>query len=202
MVRLRILLMKYCLKPLRYSACLMVLFVVSGCSHHSLPTTLFNFLSFSHLFQSMNVQANEQSLLANVQSLPELSTDGTESTDSALPAAGLPTKEEPDSMAKSDERKSSEQVKPEYSFALQLVAVNSEKNLAITFKKMKALAPEVFQGKPLLNVEVADVNQNTYYRLKFGGYKYLKNATADCEAIKRQGLDCWVSNYTDNRIYL
>jgi hypothetical protein len=65
---------------------------------------------------------------------------------------------------------------------------------------MQRLAPHIFQGSPILNMEVADIDQHTYYRLKFGGYKYLKNAKADCEAIKRQGIDCWVSSYTDNRV--
>nr|WP_290128562.1 SPOR domain-containing protein [Pseudoalteromonas shioyasakiensis] len=81
------------------------------------------------------------------------------------------------------------------------MSVESEQGLAYSFKKMVRRAPSIFQGKPILNVEVAQVNEHTYYRLKFGRYKYLKNAKADCEAVKRQGIDCWVSNYTNNRVY-
>lgn len=185
MVRLRILLMKYCSKPLRYSICLLVLLTVSGCSNKALPNISFNTLSVLNIFQylSNNKVMQNSFLLAQTQNEPVSTMLDQADTSQALP------------------NDSSDAVKPDYAFALQLASVNSEQGLASTLKKMAKRAPSIFQGKPILNVEVADVNEHTYYRLKFGGYKYLKNAKADCEAIKRQGIDCWVSNYTDNRIY-
>ena len=185
MVRLRILLMKYCSKPLRYSIYLLVLLTVSGCSNKAFSDISFNKLPVFNVVQYLSDVTLMQNsfLLAQTQSEP---------VSTVLEQADT-------SQAVSSDSKDS--VKPDYAFALQLASVNTEQGLAYTLKKMAKRAPSIFQGKPILNVEVADVNEHTYYRLKFGGYKYLKNAKADCEAIKRQGIDCWVSNYTDNRIY-
>ena len=188
--------MKCYLKSLRYSLYLVVLLVVSGCSNNPLPYFLENKnldIDLTYLFNKTLSQLNVYSV--QMQASPDrVSTNyssvrtGKRTLDKEL--SSMP---EPSTKVELSEHS--------YSFALQLMSVESEQGLAYSFKKMVRRAPSIFQGKPILNVEVAQVNEHTYYRLKFGRYKYLKNAKADCEAIKRQGIDCWVSNYTDNRVY-
>lgn len=169
--------MKCYLKPLRYSLYLVVLLAVSGCSNNVVPS-----------YSAVNLVKNvaQHFVIAALRSIPNSQTKSTTLVSEVGGAASTTA---------------SAQIKHDYSFALQLASVSSESGLAVTFNKMLKRAPNIFQGSPILNVEVADVNEKIFYRLKFGGYKYLKNAKADCEAIKRQGIDCWVSNYTDNRVY-
>lgn len=182
--------MKCCLELLRYSVYLVVLLAVSGCSHNSLP----------YIFENKNLNLDFTYLLSRVFSqsnafrVDRINTNYT---------SVKTVKRTPDKVLSSVPESSTEVEFSDhsYSFALQLMSVESEQGLAYSFKKMVKRAPSIFQGNPILNVEVAQVNEHTYYRLKFGGYKYLKNAKADCEAVKRQGIDCWVSNYTDNRVY-
>ncbi len=165
--------MKHYSKPLHCSACLMVLLTVSGCSNNLLPNSTVNLMkSFVNRLPASILQLNQ-----DIQQSINTPSQNNMQTSTA-----------------------SESTKQSYSFALQLTSVNSESGLAVTFKKMVKRAPKIFQGEPILNVEVVNLNGKTFYRLKYGGYKYLKNAQADCEAIKHQGIDCWVSNYTDNRV--
>jgi len=168
--------MKDYFKPFRCSIYLMVLLTVSGCSNELLLSSTVNSM------QSFALRLIDPIFRINVKTSSELQSTATQKNTLATAAILAPTK-------------------PNYTFALQLASVSSETAIEVTFHKMAKQAPSIFQGKPILNVEVADVHDRTFYRLKFGGYKYLKNAKADCEAIKRQGIDCWVSNYTDNRIY-
>ncbi|WP_217874755.1 SPOR domain-containing protein [Pseudoalteromonas shioyasakiensis] len=188
--------MKCYLKSLRYSLYLVVLLAVSGCSnnpwHYFLENQTLN-LDFPNLF---NKSFNQPSTYhVQMQASPDRVSTNYSSVKTVKQTSDKKFSSVPESSAKAELSNHS------YSFALQLMSVGSEQGLAYSFKKMVKRAPSIFQGKPILNVEVAQVNEHTYYRLKFGRYKYLKNAKADCEAIKRQGIDCWVSNYTDNRIY-
>ena len=188
--------MKCCLKRLRYSVYLVVLFAVSGCSHNSLPFIFENKnlnLDFSYLFNKVFSQPS--TYLLQMQASPDWVTTNYKLVGNIERTPDKTLSSVPESSTKAELSDHS------YSFALQLMSVESEQGLAYSFKKMVKRAPSIFQGNPILNVEVAQVNEHTYYRLKFGGYKYLKNAKADCEAVKRQGIDCWVSNYTNNRVY-
>tara|TARA_B100002049_G_scaffold216185_1_gene181981 strand:- start:961 stop:1524 length:564 start_codon:yes stop_codon:yes gene_type:complete len=182
---------KHCIKPLQHSVCLLVLLFVSGCSSDSLVSLQNSKLAALSASIKVVTFVGEQFdspffLNANMH------TSGSASIDPPTHLSAVKTRDVQSSGSISAQHN--------YLFALQLASVNSEKSLAIALRKMQRLAPHIFQGSPILNMEVADIDQHTYYRLKFGGYKYLKNAKADCEAIKRQGIDCWVSSYTDNRV--
>ena len=186
--------MKCYLKSLRYSLYLMVLLAVAGCSNNPLPSILKNKnINITYLFNKAFKQSDTFSVL--IQTSPDKAEINYKSVENVKQIQDI------DLNSVSEPSNKTEFPEHNYSFALQLMSVESEQSLAYSFKKMVKRAPNIFQGKPILNIEVAKVNEHTYYRLKFGRYKYLKNAKADCEAIKRQGIDCWVGNYTDNRIY-
>ncbi|MDI4652318.1 MULTISPECIES: SPOR domain-containing protein [Pseudoalteromonas] len=188
--------MKCCSKLLRYSLYLVVLLAVSGCSHNSL----------SYIFENKTLNLDFSSLLSKAFSQPstyhvQIQASPDRVTTNYKSVGNIQQTPDKELSSVSESSTNTELSDHSYSFALQLISVESEEGLAYSFKKMVRRAPSIFQGKPILNVEVAQVNEHTYYRLKFGRYKYLKNAKADCEAIKRQGIDCWVGNYTDNRVY-
>lgn len=90
---------------------------------------------------------------------------------------------------------SSEQIA--WQFSLQIASVNNKENLSTSLDSLKNKAPNLFQGQFITNVETAKVQNTDVYRLKFGAYKYYKNALADCQTFKSFNVDCLVSNYTD-----
>ncbi|HCV01399.1 MAG TPA: hypothetical protein DG048_02040 [Pseudoalteromonas sp.] len=181
MVCLRTLIMKCCVKPLRYSICLVACLTVSGCNN-----TTTSFLSPKQWPLLHLVQLLSQNII-KVDSSPSLVNQHAALETVSAGSLNSTLIEQP--------------FKHEYAFAVQLASVQSKPLLAYSVKKMTKRAPNIFQGEPILNIETATVEQHTFYRLKYGGYKYFKNAQADCEAIKRQGIDCFVSKYTDNRVY-
>jgi hypothetical protein len=91
---------------------------------------------------------------------------------------------------------------PKHVFALQVASVDSEQNVAKAWQELNKQAAPLFRDKILTNIETADVNNKTYYRLKLGSYQSFKNAKADCDVFKLYKLDCIVSNYTDKPIKL
>ncbi|MCQ8877416.1 SPOR domain-containing protein [Pseudoalteromonas shioyasakiensis] len=84
-----------------------------------------------------------------------------------------------------------------WQFSLQIASVNNRDNLTTSLSSLKNKAPNLFQGRFITNVETAMVQNTHVYRLKFGAYKYYKNALADCQTFKSFNVDCLVSNYTD-----
>lgn len=84
-----------------------------------------------------------------------------------------------------------------WQFSLQIASVNNKAHLKTSLAALKRKAPNLFQGQFITNVETAMVKNNNFYRLKFGAYKYYRNALADCQTFKTYNLDCLVSNYTD-----
>jgi len=91
---------------------------------------------------------------------------------------------------------------PKHVFALQVASVDSKQDVAKAWQELNTKAAPLFRDKILTNVETAKINDKTFYRLKLGSYKNLKNAKADCEVFKMYKLDCIVSNYTDKPIKL
>ncbi|WP_024610619.1 SPOR domain-containing protein [Pseudoalteromonas sp. TB64] len=91
---------------------------------------------------------------------------------------------------------------PKHVFALQVASVDSEKSVVKAWHDLNKQAAPLFRDKILTNVETANINNKTYYRLKLGSYQNLKNAKADCEVFKLYKLDCIVSNYTDKPVKL
>lgn len=85
----------------------------------------------------------------------------------------------------------------QWRFSLQIASVNKKSNLMTTLASLKSKAPNLFQGSVIANVETALVKNTNVYRLKFGAYKYYKNALADCQTFKHYQVDCLVSNYTN-----
>lgn len=87
-------------------------------------------------------------------------------------------------------------------FALQIIAVTQQSQLAPSWQAIQQKAPSLLSDKFITNVETAQVKGMTYYRLKIGAYQYQKNAQADCDKLKLQQLNCMVTHYTDNPIKL
>lgn len=87
-------------------------------------------------------------------------------------------------------------------FALQIVSVTQQAQLATSWQAIQQKAPSLFTRNAITNVETAQVKGTTYYRLKLGAYQYQKNAQADCDKLKQQQLNCMVTHYTDNPIKL
>ena len=91
---------------------------------------------------------------------------------------------------------------PKQVFALQVASLDSEKDLVKAWQELNEQAAPLFRDKIRTNVETANVNNKTYYRLKLGVYQNFKNAQADCNVFKLYKLDCIVSNYTDKPVKL
>ncbi|MBE0376069.1 SPOR domain-containing protein [Pseudoalteromonas prydzensis] len=87
-------------------------------------------------------------------------------------------------------------------FALQIVSVTQQAQLATSWQAIQQKAPSLVTTSAITNVETAQVKGTTYYRLKLGAYQYQKNAQADCDKLKQQQLNCMVTHYTDNPIKL
>lgn len=87
-------------------------------------------------------------------------------------------------------------------FALQIVSVTQQAQLATSWQAIQQKAPSLVTTSAITNVETAQVKGTTYYRLKLGAYQYQKNAQADCDKLKLQQLNCMVTHYTDNPIKL
>ncbi|MDQ9093150.1 SPOR domain-containing protein [Pseudoalteromonas haloplanktis] len=87
-------------------------------------------------------------------------------------------------------------------FALQIISVTQQVQLATSWQAMQHKAPSLLTGTTIANVETANVKGITYYRLKLGAYQYQKNAQADCDKLKQQQVSCIVSYYTDNPVKL
>jgi hypothetical protein len=87
-------------------------------------------------------------------------------------------------------------------FALQVASVDSMKGAHKTLKTIAQQAAPLFRADILTNVEVAQVNNKTFYRLKISSYASFAMAKNDCKVLKRYKLACIVSNYTDNPITL
>lgn len=83
-------------------------------------------------------------------------------------------------------------------YALQVASVTEQARLAKSITSIRAKAPELFSGELITNVEAAQVNGDTYYRLKIGAYQDEKNATKACAKLKQHQVSCLVSYYTDN----
>ncbi|MFU2508076.1 SPOR domain-containing protein [Pseudoalteromonas sp. ASV78] len=87
-------------------------------------------------------------------------------------------------------------------FALQIIAVTQQSQLAPSWQAIQQKAPSLLSDKFITNVETAQVKGMTYYRLKIGAYQYQKNAQADCDKLKLQQLNCMVTHYTDHPVKL
>tara|TARA_B100001063_G_scaffold119487_1_gene111609 strand:+ start:372 stop:971 length:600 start_codon:yes stop_codon:yes gene_type:complete len=84
-------------------------------------------------------------------------------------------------------------------FAIQVAAFNSEAKLNTELANLKRKIPAFFNTNLVVNIETKVIKTNTFYRLKLGAYKTSKQATTDCEALKRQKVSCFVTYYTQQK---
>jgi cell division septation protein DedD len=84
-------------------------------------------------------------------------------------------------------------------FAIQVAAFNSEAKLNTELANLKRKIPAFFNTNLAVNIETKVIKTNTFYRLKLGAYKTSKQATTDCEALKRQKVSCFVTYYTQQK---
>ncbi|KTF19562.1 SPOR domain-containing protein [Pseudoalteromonas sp. 10-33] len=84
-------------------------------------------------------------------------------------------------------------------FAIQVAAFNSEAKLNTEMANLKRKIPAFFNTNLAVNIETKVIKTNTFYRLKLGAYKTSKQATTDCEALKRQKVSCFVTYYTQQK---
>lgn len=78
--------------------------------------------------------------------------------------------------------------------AVQLGALNSQDAAQSQWNKIAAAAPALFQGKSP-DIQQADVNGQTYYRLRVSGFSNKVDAARFCGEVSSAGYACTVANF-------
>jgi hypothetical protein len=85
--------------------------------------------------------------------------------------------------------------KPKAIYALQVAAVTEHDRVKRSLDAVVKKAPEA--EKLAVNVEVKNIKQQQYYRLKLGVFSDKLAAQAQCDRLKLKKVNCIVSYYTD-----
>ncbi|MCQ8890949.1 SPOR domain-containing protein [Pseudoalteromonas carrageenovora] len=87
-------------------------------------------------------------------------------------------------------------------FALQVLSITHKEQLASAFKQLQKKVPALLESNYVINVETINVKGVMYNRLKLGAYISKENATADCQKLKSQSVNCIVSYYVEQPFIL
>jgi len=87
-------------------------------------------------------------------------------------------------------------------FALQVLSITHKEQLVSAFKQLQKKIPALLESNYVINVETINVKGVMYNRLKLGAYISKENATADCQKLKSQSVNCIVSYYVEQPFIL
>ncbi len=87
-------------------------------------------------------------------------------------------------------------------FALQVLSITHKEQLASAFKQLQKKVLALLESNYVINVETINVKGVMYNRLKLGAYISKENATADCQKLKSQSVNCIVSYYVEQPFIL
>lgn len=82
---------------------------------------------------------------------------------------------------------------PATGMQVQLAAMTSEQGATAEWQRLSHLLPAVF-GSHKPDVQKADVNGKTFYRLRTGGFTSTAQATAFCTEVKAKGANCSIAS--------